>query len=115
MHVTGDPVQLQQVILNLIINAIDALAETEARTREVSVTTVRSGAFAEIRIEDSGPGIASSDLKNVFNPFYTTKPQGMGMGLIIARTIVEAHRGQIIAENKPAGGARFTIRLPIAR
>lgn len=114
LYVKGDTVQLQQVILNLIINAIDALAETEARTREVGVTTARVGAFAEIRIEDSGPGIASGDLKDVFNPFFTTKPQGMGMGLAIGRTIVEAHRGQILAQNKPTGGALFTIRLPIA-
>ncbi|MBR0713280.1 sensor histidine kinase [Bradyrhizobium liaoningense] len=115
LYVKGDTVQLQQVILNLIINAIDALAETETRAREVGVTTVRSGAFAEIRIEDSGPGITSNDLRDVFNPFFTTKPLGMGMGLTICRTIVEAHRGQILAENKPTGGALFTIRLPIAQ
>jgi signal transduction histidine kinase len=114
LHVKGDPVQLQQVILNLIINAMDAISGTEARVREVSVSTARSGVRAEIRIRDTGPGIAAGDVKNVFNPFFTTKPQGMGMGLTIVRTIIEAHHGTISAENHPSGGALFTIGLPIA-
>jgi signal transduction histidine kinase len=113
--VKGDPVQLQQVILNLIINAIDAISEAGMKEREVSVTTALSGPSAEIRVADSGPGIAAGDLQSVFNPFFTTKPQGMGMGLAIVRTIVEAHRGKISAENKSSGGALFTIRLPVAR
>jgi signal transduction histidine kinase len=115
LHIRGDPVQLQQVILNLIINAMDAISETQAKEREVSVWASLSGAYAEIRIGDTGPGIAVDDLKNVFNPFFTTKPQGMGMGLAIARTIIEAHHGTIVAENRPSGGALFTIKLPIAR
>jgi len=114
LNVKGDAVQLQQVFLNLIINAMDAISEAEAKEREVSVTTNLSGANAEIRISDTGPGIATGDLKNVFDPFFTTKPQGMGMGLAIVRTIVEAHRGQISAANQSSGGALFTIRLPIA-
>lgn len=113
--VKGDAVQLQQVILNLIINAIDAISESQASEREVNVTTAQSGANAEIRIADSGPGIAPDDLKKVFDPFFTTKPQGMGMGLAIVRTIVEAHRGQIVAEDRPSGGAVFIIRLPLVR
>jgi signal transduction histidine kinase len=115
LNVKGDPVQLQQVVLNLIINAMDAISEAEAKEREVSVTTSLSAACAEIRVSDTGPGLAVGDLKNVFNPFFTTKPQGMGMGLAIVRTIVEAHHGQISAENQLSGGALFTIRLPIAR
>ena len=115
LNVKGDAVQLQQVVLNLMINAMDAISEAEAKEREVSVTTSLSGASAEIRISDTGPGIATGDLKNVFDPFFTTKPQGMGMGLAIVRTIVEAHHGQISAANQPSGGALFTIRLPIAR
>jgi len=115
LNVKGDAVQLQQIVLNLMINAMDAISEAEAKKREVSVTTSLSGASAEIRISDTGAGIATGDLKNVFDPFFTTKPQGMGMGLAIARTIVEAHHGQISAENQPFGGALFTIRLPIAR
>jgi signal transduction histidine kinase len=115
LNVKGDAVQLQQVFFNLIINAMDAISEAEAKKREVSVTTSLSGASAEIRISDTGPGIATGDLKNVFEPFFTTKPQGMGMGLAIARTIVEAHHGQISAENQSSGGALFTIRIPIDR
>jgi signal transduction histidine kinase len=115
LHVKGDPVQLQQVILNLIINAMDAISDAETGKREVSVRIVRAGNQAEIRVADTGPGIAVSDLANVFNPFFTTKPQGMGMGLAIARTIVDAHHGTISAANQPSGGALFTIRLPIHR
>lgn len=115
LNVKGDGVQLQQVFLNLIINAMDAISEAEAKEREVSVTTNLSGASAEIRISDTGPGIATGDLKNIFDPFFTTKPQGMGMGLAIVRTIVEAHHGQISAANQSSGGALFTITLPIAR
>jgi signal transduction histidine kinase len=113
-HVKGDPVQIQQVLLNLIINAMDATSETPPGKREVSVMTIRSGSHVEIRVGDTGAGIAVGDLKNVFNPFFTTKPQGMGMGLAIVRTIVEAHGGAISAENQPLGGALFTVRLPIA-
>jgi signal transduction histidine kinase len=115
LRVKGDAVQLQQVILNLIINAMDAISEAGAKEREVSVTTNLSAACAEIRVSDTGSGMTADDLKNVFSPFFTTKPQGMGMGLAIVSTIVEAHHGQVSAENKLSGGALFTIRLPIAR
>jgi signal transduction histidine kinase len=115
LHIRGDAVQLQQVVLNLIINAMDAISGAQVRKREIGVTTTRSGAYAEIRVRDTGPGIAAVDLKNVFNPFFSTKPQGMGMGLAIVRTIIDAHHGQIFAENQPSGGALFTIKLPIAR
>lgn len=115
LPIKGDPVQLQQVVLNLIINAIDAISDADAGKREVSVSTARAGNQAEVRVTDTGPGIAASDLANVFDPFFTTKPQGMGMGLAIAATIIEAHHGTVAAANQPAGGALFTIRLPIAR
>jgi signal transduction histidine kinase len=115
LRVRGDAVQLQQVILNLIINAMDAISEAATKEREVSVSTDHSGAWAEIKVSDTGPGIAVEDIRNVFNPFFTTKPQGMGMGLAIVRTIVEAHHGQISAVNQLSGGALFTIRLPITR
>jgi len=113
LRVRGDPVQVQQVVLNVIINAMDAVSDADIGDREVRISTFRSGGVAEIRVADSGRGISESDLANVFNPFFTTKPQGMGMGLAIAKTIVEAHHGTIVAENQSSGGARFTIRLPI--
>lgn len=114
LRVNGDPVQLQQVLLNLMINAMDAVSDADSKMREVSVTTAYAKPYAEIRIGDTGPGIVGGNLKMVFDPFFTTKPQGMGMGLAIARTIIEAHHGQIFAENQVSGGAVFIIRLPIA-
>jgi signal transduction histidine kinase len=115
LRVKGDPIQLQQVILNLIINSIDAISHAESAEREINVATARHGAFAEIRVCDTGPGIAAEDVDNVFDPFFTTKPHGMGMGLAIVRTIVQAHGGKIVAENQPSGGALFRIRLPIVQ
>ena len=115
LPIKGDPVQVQQIVLNLIINAMDAISDAGMKKREVSVSTARAGNQAEIRIADTGPGIAAGDLANVFNPFFSTKPEGMGMGLAIAKTIVEAHHGTMVAENLPAGGALFTVRLPIVR
>jgi signal transduction histidine kinase len=115
LRVKGDPIQLQQVILNLIMNAIDAVSESQSEKREVVVATRVSNDRAEILVADSGPGIAADHLKEVFDPFFTTKAQGMGMGLAIARSIVEAHHGQITAENGSSGGAVFRIKLPLVR
>jgi signal transduction histidine kinase len=114
LPVRGDVVQLQQVVLNLIMNARDALSGAGGAKNEIIVTTSRDGAHAVIRISDTGPGIPAGDLNNIFDPFFTTKPHGMGMGLAIVRTIIEAHHGQISVENQPSG-ALFTIRLPMAR
>jgi signal transduction histidine kinase len=115
LRVRGDVVQLQQVVLNLIMNARDALSGAGGAKNEIIVTTSRDGAHAVIRISDTGPGVPAGDLNNIFDPFFTTKPHGMGMGLAIVRTIIEAHHGQISVENQPSGGALFTIRLPMAR
>lgn len=115
LYVRGDPIHLQQVLLNLIINALDATAEAQTSKREISVALSRTGSYAEVRVRDTGPGIRADDLKTIFNPFFTTKPQGMGMGLAIVRTIVEAHHGTVSAENLPSGGAAFTVKLPILR
>ena len=92
-----------------------AISDADSGKREVSVSTLRAGHQAEIRITDTGPGIAATDLAKVFDPFFTTKPQGMGMGLAIVKTIIEAHQGDIAAATHAAGGALFTIRLPVAR
>src|SRR5262249_47025664 len=107
----GDPVQMQQVLLNLLINAITAAAEN-GKTRNVTVWTAASTPpYVELGVHDSGKGIAEADLGRIFDPFFTTKPEGLGMGLTISRTIVEAHGGRIAAENDPAGGAIFRVRL----
>ncbi len=117
-HVRGDRVHLQQVLLNLILNGMDALNGASAEDRRVSVTArldAASGApIVEIAVDDAGPGIPADRLAQIFDPFFTTKPNGMGMGLAISRTIIEAHGGRIWAENKNGGGAAFRFTLPIA-
>jgi signal transduction histidine kinase len=114
LPVSADRIQLQQVIINLMINAMDAMADMPAQDREMSVYTARIDGFAQVTVSDSGPGIPQEQRKRIFEPFFTTKPQGMGLGLSIARTIVEAHHGQLAAENHAGGGAVFHLRLPIA-
>jgi signal transduction histidine kinase len=106
----GDTVQIQQVILNLLANAIIAAANGAA-PRRVTVWTSDATAYLELGVHDSGTGIAEGDLDRVFEPFFTTKPDGLGMGLAISRTIVEAHGGRLLAENDPAGGAIFRVLL----
>jgi signal transduction histidine kinase len=112
---SGDRIQLQQVILNLIVNAMDATSDMPSAARRIAIRTRRVGGLAEVSISDAGPGIPPDKLKEVFEPFFTTKAQGMGMGLSIARTIVEAHNGRIFAENQTGGGAIFRITLPLAK
>jgi C4-dicarboxylate-specific signal transduction histidine kinase len=107
-----DPVQFQQVMLNLIGNAVDAVAG--APRREVVVSARVVGAEAEIAVEDSGPGIDPDRLPSLFDTFVSTKPGGLGIGLAVSRTIVEAHGGRLTAGNRPGGGAVFRIRLPVA-
>ena len=109
----GDRIQLQQVILNLVVNAMDAMSNMAKSQRRIVIRTARNETWAEVSVADAGPGVPLDKLKGVFEPFFTTKPKGMGMGLSIARTIIEAHNGQIWAENKAGGGAVFHIRLPL--
>jgi signal transduction histidine kinase len=115
LPIMGDRIQLQQVLLNLVVNGIDAMSDTRSEERIISIRTWRVENFAELSVSDRGPGIPKNKLKEVFEPFFTSKAEGMGMGLSIARTIVEAHNGQIWADNGGNGGALFWIRLPIAR
>jgi signal transduction histidine kinase len=113
LPILGDRVQLQQVILNLVVNGIDAMRDTPAENRIISIRTSRVDGFAELSVSDLGPGIPEDKLKEIFEPFFSSKPEGMGMGLSIARTIIEAHRGLILAKNRDHGGASFEIRLPL--
>jgi signal transduction histidine kinase len=108
-----DHIQLQQVIINLVVNAIDAMKDTPTANRIINIRTSRVENFAELSVLDRGPGIPEDKLKQVFEPFFTSKAEGMGMGLSIARTIIEAHNGRIWAENQDHGGASFRIRLPL--
>jgi signal transduction histidine kinase len=109
----GDHIQLQQVILNLIVNGMDAM-EAMPFGRTIIGRAETDGGSALIAISDSGPGIPAENLSEIFDPFFTTKEQDIGIGLSIARTIVEAHKGWIAAENQPEGGATFHISLPLA-
>ncbi|MGY8562807.1 ATP-binding protein [Paracidovorax citrulli] len=111
-HVRGDRVQLQQVLLNLIINACDAMAAGPQRVLSVR-TEAQADGWIRIEVRDSGPGIAPDRFGAIFEPFQTTKPHGLGMGLPICRTLLRAHGGRIHADNLPGGGAVFCVYLPI--
>jgi signal transduction histidine kinase len=111
----GDPIQLQQVMLNLLANGITAAANGPARVRKVAMWTAAHDGHVEFGIHDSGKGIAADQLSRLFEPFFTTKSEGLGMGLTISRSIVEAHGGDISAENHPHGGATFRVWLPAGR
>ena len=106
-----DPVQFQQVLINLIKNAAEASRGQQRREILISAEA-GAGGDAEIHVDDSGPGIAPDILPMVFNAFVSSKPDGMGVGLAISRTIIEAHGGRIFAANREAGGASFRIVLP---
>jgi signal transduction histidine kinase len=113
LPILGDRIQLQQVILNLVVNGIDAMRDTPSENR-ISIRTSRVENFAQLSVSDRGSGIPEDKLKEVFEPFFTSKAEGMGMGLSIARTIIEAHHGLISANNRDHGGASFRIRLPLS-
>lgn len=111
--VLADPIMIEQVICNLVRNAVEAMAEAHSPRREVVIRTRRFGDDAvEIEIGDTGPGIDGAIIDRVFDQFFTTKPEGVGMGLSISRSIVEAHGGQVRAESGASGGAilRFTLK-----
>ena len=115
--VCGDRVQLQQVILNLLMNGLDAMRESSEGERTLVLRTLRADppASVVVAVEDSGVGIDEADLDHVFHAFYTTKPEGLGMGLAIARSIVEAHGGRLEARNNPERGATFSFTLPAVK
>lgn len=111
--VRADRVQLQQVLLNLVLNACDAMNGTHTSRRHVGISTAADQGFVELLVTDCGPGIPEGQLEHVFEPFVTFREQGLGLGLAISRSIVTAHGGWIGAENNPGGGATFRCRLPV--
>lgn len=109
----ADPVQLQQVLLNLVVNAMDAMSSTPIDERLITVSTSMTPANAiEVRVKDNGPGLQAEAESRVFEPFYTTKPNGLGLGLAICSTIVEAHGGEVELANDAGGGAVARLVLP---
>ena len=111
--VTGDPVQLQQVVLNLIVNALDASAGST--NPQVTISTVARGEDAEVAVRDNGPGLTEDVRQHIFESFFTTKPHGLGLGLPIVQSIIERYHGRVRAENAEAGGAVFRVVVPGTR
>ncbi len=115
LPVLADRALLHQVIANLVKNAIEAMDAVDERSRTLRVkSAVGDPEVALITVEDSGPGIASENVERIFHPFFTTKTQGMGMGLSICRAIVESHDGRLSARSDANRGAVFQIELPSA-
>jgi PAS domain S-box-containing protein len=112
--VNGDRVQLQQVILNLLLNAADALEGVDDRPRDVVVSTTRDGERIRVSVRDVGVGLSLENADQLFDPFYTTKAGGMGIGLSVSRSIVERHQGRLWGEMNDGPGATFTLSIPIS-
>ena len=111
-RVRGDRVQLQQVVLNLVLNAIHAAASHPAGAPVVSIVSSRSGTAVRLAVADSGPGIPAKNMPRIFDPFFTTRSDGLGVGLSISRSIIQVHGGQLTAGNRASGGAEFAVMLP---
>ena len=109
-----DHVQIQQVVLNLVRNAVEAMQEVERRELVIGTRTIADLEVAEVTVADSGPGIAPELAGQLFQPFVTTKKTGMGLGLSICREIVEAHHGRLSVAPNPSGGTVFRVTLPIS-
>jgi signal transduction histidine kinase len=113
--VLGDRVQLQQVLLNLIMNAVQAMGAVTDRRRELIVSVARAEpGRVQVAVEDTGPGLDPAIAQRIFDPFFTTKSDGLGMGLSISRSIIEAHGGQLWASPRAPHGTAFHFTIPIA-
>ncbi|MCC8402722.1 sensor histidine kinase [Paraburkholderia sp. MMS20-SJTN17] len=112
VHVFADPIQIQQVLANLLLNGIQAIATGPSAARTLTVTVRQDGNEVVFEVRDTGPGFEPAMIEQLFQPFYTSKPDGMGMGLPVARSIVEAHNGRIWAHSEPGVGTCFGFALP---
>jgi signal transduction histidine kinase len=111
--VVGDRVQLQQVLMNLTLNGIDAMKEKTDGVKELTITSEAGQTELVVSVSDTGAGIAPQHADRIFDAFYTTKPHGTGMGLAISRSIVESHGGRLWVTSNPGPGANFHLTLPI--
>ena len=113
--IRGDRIHLQQVLVNLLLNSLDAVKTANQGQRQIDLRAARAGeAMLSLVVEDRGTGFDPARLADLFEPLYTTKPDGIGLGLSLCKTIVDAHGGRISAVNRPRGGARVEVLLPVA-
>jgi len=112
-HVSADRILLQQVLLNLLQNALDAMAETSPGERKIEVALFRRDNGACIRVSDRGCGIPDDIKARLFEPFFTTKPNGLGLGLALCRSIIDEHHGRLVIEDNPGGGTIMQLWLPL--
>jgi C4-dicarboxylate-specific signal transduction histidine kinase len=112
--IAGDPVLLQEIVLNLLRNAMDAVDHMPVEQRRIAVTIARSDTDASVSVRDSGPGVPPAVMATLFQPFTTTKPNGMGIGLALSQRIAAAHGGTVDAANNPDSGATFRLTVPLA-
>jgi len=110
--IVGDQIEVQQILMSLLLNALDAVSVSPQRV--ITLGAVAHGAEVELFVRDTGPGLSPKVRQHLFESFFTTKEGGLGMGLIIVRSIVERHRGRIIGEDAPGGGAVFRVHLPVS-
>ena len=111
-----EKILIEQVVLNLVRNAIEAMVENDSMVRELNIqTTLNSEQMIEVKITDTGRGLKTNQTESIFNTFITTKKNGIGMGLPISRTIIEAHGGALMAEGGREAGASFVFTLPLIR
>lgn len=112
--VLADPIQMEQVLLNLVLNGIDAMADSKMDRRQLVIRTRNLDGIVQVDVCDKGHGIPEPVSGQMFDSFFTTKPDGLGIGLSISRSIIEAHQGKLRAGNNPDGGATITFTLPAA-
>jgi signal transduction histidine kinase len=111
--VTGDPVAVDQIVHNLLMNALQAMDAVNPGQRRLHLTLRRDGAVGELTVADRGPGIAPEALPRLFEPFFSTREGGLGLGLSLCETLAQGMGGSLGAANRPGGGAEFTLRLPL--
>jgi signal transduction histidine kinase len=113
-RVMGDRVQLQQVIVNLLVNSVQAITQSSQPTRRIDIeTSIDEEGSVVFSVCDNGPGIAAANLEHIFDRFFSTKDAGIGIGLAICQSIIDAHGGRISGLNRPNGGAHFRFTLPV--